>query len=117
MNTEGIIELPLSPSQERLKWKVDKNGKYSKTLWKIRKVEPNLITLVLTPVTGRTHQLRIHLAEVGSGIDGDSLYGDNPETWDPGNATGRRLNLHAEHLSFPHPETAELMEFSSDVSW
>jgi tRNA pseudouridine32 synthase/23S rRNA pseudouridine746 synthase len=117
MKTEGIIELPLSPSKERLKWKVDKGGKPCKTMWKIRKVEPNLKTLDLTPVTGRTHQLRIHLAEVGSGIDGDSLYGDNPETWDPENALGRRLNLHAEHLSFPHPETTELMDFSSDVSW
>ena len=117
MKTEGIIELPLSPSKERLKWKVDNGGKPCKTMWKIRKVEPNLKTLDLTPVTGRTHQLRIHLAEVGSGIDGDSLYGDNPETWDPENALGRRLNLHAEHLSFPHPETTELMDFSSDVSW
>lgn len=117
VKTEGIIELPLSPSQERLKWKVDKNGKPCKTLWKIRKAEPNFVTLNLTPVTGRTHQLRIHLAEVGSGIDGDSLYGDNPETWDPENAMGRRLKLHAEHLSFPHPETAELMNFTSNVSW
>ena len=117
MQTEGIIELALIPIEERLKWKVDKNGKPSKTLWKIRKVEHELITLDLTPITGRTHQLRIHLAEVGSGIEGDSLYGDNPMVWHPENPGGRRLYLHAEHLSFPHPQTSEIMNFTSKISW
>ena len=113
----GIIELPLGPSAERLKWKVDENGKPSKTLWKIRKVVDGLITLELTPVTGRTHQLRIHLAEIGSGIEGDTLYGDNPEKWNPDSSTGRRLRLHAEYLSLPHPKTAETMTFFAHASW
>jgi tRNA pseudouridine32 synthase/23S rRNA pseudouridine746 synthase len=107
----GIIELPLGPSAERLKWKVDENGKPSKTLWKIRNVDDGFITLDLTPVTGRTHQLRIHLAEVGSGIEGDTLYGDNPEQWNPDNCNGRRLRLHAECfiLVRPHPKTGEII--------
>ena len=117
MQTEGIIELPLSPSQERLKWKVDKNGKSCKTVWKFRKLEHTFIILDLTPITGRTHQLRIHLAEVGSGIDGDSLYGENPQTWDPENPDRCRLYLHAEHLSFPHPQTGVVMNFCAEVPW
>ena len=114
---EGTIELPLVSSDERLKWKVDENGKPSTTLWKIRKADEDVITLELTPVTGRTHQLRIHLAEIGSGIEGDTLYGDHPEIWDPNNPKGNRLCLHAENLCFPHPETGELMEFSCELSW
>lgn len=113
----GTIELPLGPSAERPKWKVDENGKPSKTLWKIRDVDDEFITLELTPVTGRTHQLRIHLAAVGSGIEGDSLYGDNPEKWNSDSANGRRLRLHAEYLSLPHPKTGETMAFSAKVSW
>ena len=41
-----------------------------------------LVTLELQPLTGRTHQLRVHCAAVGSGIEGDLLYGDCPIDWD-----------------------------------
>jgi len=116
--TEGIIELPLSPSHERPKWKVDHlNGKKSTTLWWLRSKGPEGIVLELAPLTGRTHQLRVHLAKIGGGIEGDSLYGDNPIKWDPSNLTGHFLHLHAEKLSFPHPDTNEMTEFFSRVNW
>ena len=63
----------------------------------------------LTPITGRSHQLRVHLASLGHSIIGDSLYAEAPP------ALGGRLMLHAAQLAFPHPVTGELREFSSAV--
>ena len=63
----------------------------------------------LTPITGRSHQLRVHLASLGHSIVGDSLYAEAPP------AAGERLMLHASRLGFPHPVTGELREFSSAV--
>ena len=135
---EGEINLPLAPSDERLKWKVvDENedgAKPSKTLWSVYKSqklgkesreehvgtdeESASLVLELQPVTGRTHQLRIHCAAIGSGIEGDTLYGDNPIEWD-GTAESAKhiLCLHAHRLQFPHPKTGEIMEFTSKAGW
>jgi tRNA pseudouridine32 synthase/23S rRNA pseudouridine746 synthase len=115
----GRIDLALAPSEERLKWKVCAAGKPSSTLWKVldnpaEKESP--ILLELQPITGRTHQLRIHCSTVGSGIMGDSLYGLGQA--DPRQPeTEQRLYLHAYKLSFPHPESKELVEFVADPEW
>lgn len=63
----------------------------------------------LTPVTGRSHQLRVHLASIGHPIIGDSLYAPTPP------AAGVRLMLHAARLGFPHPVSGVSREFSSVV--
>jgi len=63
----------------------------------------------LTPVTGRSHQLRVHLASLGHPIIGDSLYAPAPPT------AGVRLMLHAARLEFPHPVSGVSCEFSSAV--
>lgn len=135
---KGEINLPLAPSDERLKWKVvDENedgAKPSKTLWSVYKTQKlskesrrehdgknevsASVVLELQPVTGRTHQLRIHCAAIGSGIEGDTLYGDDPIEWD-GTAESAKhmLCLHAHRLKFPHPQTGEMMEFTSKAGW
>ena len=66
----------------------------------------------LTPITGRSHQLRVHLASLGHAIIGDSLYAPTPAV---PTVPGGRLMLHAAKLGFPHPDTGELREFSSAV--
>lgn len=118
---EGRIDEPLAATEERLKWKVQTSGKPSTTLWKIRGLATNndsdLVVLQLTPLTGRTHQLRVHCAHVGSGIEGDSLYGDKRIEWKPQQASAPVLFLHAHKLSFPHPRSGERMEFMSFPSW
>jgi 23S rRNA-/tRNA-specific pseudouridylate synthase len=114
---EGRIDLPLAPSEERIKWQVKEDGgKESTTLWKVLGEEGGALVLSLVPVTGRTHQLRIHCAHVGSGIEGDTLYGKNQIEGRTGVGTGT-LYLHACKLSFPHPTTDERMEFSVAPSW
>jgi len=97
------------------------------------------VTLELYPQTGRTHQLRIHCAEIGSGISGDSLYGDSPIDWcgnkDDNDLQWKQcvqgeteertkekskpitLRLHAYELTFPHPKTGEKVTFVAPKSW
>lgn len=136
---EGEIDLPLAASRtERIKWEVrpmDDGGKASLTVWKIHesslgdstKEGTSGLTLELQPMTGRTHQLRIHCAAVGSGIEGDSLYGDNPIEWIADNSPKEQnvdnekpastLRLHAHKLTFAHPKSGELVTFESPKKW
>ena len=134
--TKGRVELLLAPSDERLKWKVaranDTNtkSKPSITEWRILDKrhksstggdgDRQSVILELKPITGRTHQLRIVCAHLGSGIVGDSLYGKNKlERLGVG---GRRLLLHAHKLSFVHPDSknqtsGNICEFISWPEW
>lgn len=60
------------------------------------------------PLTGRTHQIRVHASERGLPILGDSLYGGSPAS---------RLFLHATSLGFRHPATGEALSFTADPGW
>jgi len=76
------------------------HGKLAKTEWKIIEITENLIRIHLYPITGRTHQLRVHAAHkkgLNLPILGDNLYG----------STADRLYLHAESLTFTHPHTGK----------
>lgn len=64
--------------------------------------------MALEPVTGRSHQLRVHMQQIGHPIVGDELYGTPP-------APGQRLLLHACALALPHPRTGEAVRFESAV--
>jgi tRNA pseudouridine32 synthase/23S rRNA pseudouridine746 synthase len=84
-------------------------GKPSLTRWRLAKPEPadppGTTRLTLEPVTGRSHQLRVHLQAIGHPIVGDPLYAATAP--DP----AQRLLLHAEAIGFPHPATGEAMAF------
>ena len=98
----GTIELPLRLDIDNRPHQIvcHEHGKSSKTLWrKSQTGSPRVI--VLFPVTGRTHQLRVHLADpqgLGIPIEGDRLYGDVQH-----HREGDRMMLHAEVLAFNHP--------------
>ena len=96
---DGEIDLPLLTDwPNRPRQKVDhERGKPSLTRWCVlsRDVASKTTRLQLEPVTGRSHQLRVHLAAIGHAIVGDTLYS-------PG-ATEPRLLLHACELRLPHP--------------
>ena len=64
--------------------------------------------LLLEPVTGRTHQLRVHLMALGHPILGDALY-----ACDDALRASPRLLLHATHLGLPHPATGQVMQWHS----
>jgi tRNA pseudouridine32 synthase / 23S rRNA pseudouridine746 synthase len=94
---EGEIDLPLAPkSPERGWWmKVDPKGQPSLTKWTVLGRGDGLTLLELRPITGRTHQLRVHCAAMNFPILGDPIYGTAPRFGGPG------LHLHAQSITVP----------------
>jgi tRNA pseudouridine32 synthase/23S rRNA pseudouridine746 synthase len=106
----GSIDLPIIVDWPRRPLRIvdHTHGKPSLTRWRILgHDETGLSTRVeLEPVTGRSHQLRVHLRELGHPIVGDALYAPADVQ-----ALSGRLLLHAWSLSFTHPVTGEVMAF------
>ena len=103
---EGLIDLPLgSDVDNKPRHRVDhENGKPSQTKWRvIERLPDNSTRVQLFPLTGRTHQLRVHLKAIGHTILGDALYADNAVRF-----AAPRLMLHAEMLGFVHPNGEEV---------
>lgn len=99
---EGEIDLPLAPKSPDRGWwmKVDPQGQQSLTEWRVLgrtqdSAGNKLSLLELKPITGRTHQLRVHCAAMGWPILGDTIYGNAPRFTGPG------LHLHARSLTIP----------------
>jgi len=103
-NPEGEIDLPMSSDwPNRPKQKISHDaGKPSLTRYRLLNFDANMnISHVeLEPVTGRTHQLRVHMAAIGHSVLGDSLYGGETRN------RADRLLLHAQMLGFLHPLSA-----------
>jgi len=107
------IQIPLLIDwPNRPKSKVDwEHGKPSHTQWRVMSSDlENATRVALKPITGRTHQLRLHMMAIGHAILGDALYA-SPEI----QAKSNRLLLHARDLQFKHPVTAKWMAFESKV--
>ncbi len=107
---EGTVSLPLRVDLEaRPRQVVDfVHGKEAVTKWRVQSREPGRTRVQFFPLTGRTHQLRVHSAHhdgLGVAIVGDRLYGHE----------GARLLLHAHRLSFTHPHTGETLHFTAPV--
>ena len=108
----SIIDLPLSPDwPARPRQKVDpERGRPSRTRWRAMAAEDraggSATRVALQPVTGRSHQLRVHLAAIGHPILGDALYAPAPIA-----AAAARLLLHADRLAFAHPSSGEPLAF------
>jgi tRNA pseudouridine32 synthase/23S rRNA pseudouridine746 synthase len=113
---EGEITLPLMADwPRRPRQKVDEQGKPSMTRWQVLTRQGDAGTgvacatrLALFPVTGRSHQLRVHLQAIGHPILGDALYADAASL-----ARSPRLLLHACELSLAHPRTGALTMWQS----
>ena len=105
---DGVIEKPIGRSKtDRKKMAVVENGRWAKTEWKVLKEYPDRTLLDVHIITGRTHQIRVHMASVGHPVLGDVLYGHKRMPDAP------RLMLHAYSLAFTHPITGERMEFTA----
>lgn len=107
----STIDLPIAADWERRPLRIIdlQGGKASQTRWRINPGTTSAGTsrLELQPVTGRTHQLRVHLSAVGHPILGDALYGQG--------ASAPRLLLHASVLEFMHPVSCKALRFISTV--
>jgi tRNA pseudouridine32 synthase/23S rRNA pseudouridine746 synthase len=108
----GIINLPLAPDYYDLpRQKVCHNtGKASETHWSVLERFNSTTRLALKPITGRTHQLRVHCAHpegLGMPMVGDELYG----------IIGERLHLHAHKLEFTHPTSKEHITIKAPVDF
>ncbi|MDR6856539.1 RluA family pseudouridine synthase [Variovorax guangxiensis] len=101
-----IADWPNRPLQ-----KIDaQNGKPSSTRWRVKRLLPerDATHLWLEPLTGRSHQLRVHLLSIGHPILGDALYGSEAVQ-----RRADRLLLHASELEFAHPADGRVLRFES----
>lgn len=112
----GEIDLPLLTDwPNRPLQKVDAAGKPSLTRWRVLTHEQDAggrpqTRLELEPVTGRSHQLRVHLQAIGHPILGDALYAAAEEQ-----ARSPRLLLHASAVAVPHPVSGAILQLESPV--
>jgi tRNA pseudouridine32 synthase/23S rRNA pseudouridine746 synthase len=109
---EGIIDLPIRVDLDNRPQQMVcyHYGKPSQTKFKVLSESEGLTKIQFVPITGRTHQLRMHAAHpsgLGVSILGDDLYGRKAD----------RLHLHAEFLAFTHPESKERMEFRVEAEF
>ncbi len=107
---EGTVDAPIGrhPIDRKKMCITDKNSKSAITHYKVIDEFAKHTHLRLRLETGRTHQIRVHMAYIGNAVLGDDVYG-KPF----GNLNGQCL--HAKKIGFIHPKTGEYMEFDSDL--
>lgn len=124
----GLVDRPIGPApdaQTKLEMAVRDDGRPSRTSWRVRERLGRHAWLELSPHTGRTHQLRVHLEHLGHPIACDHLYGDprplRRSTVDPRVPVAadaivlQRLALHAHRLELAHPVTGRPLVLESPV--
>ena len=104
----GHIDAPMSSDwPNRPMQKINpEEGRPAQTEWQVIGRTGTTTRLNLNPITGRTHQLRVHLLSIGHPILGDVLYA-------PPEAAAHRLHLHAEQINIRHPDGGAHLEFRS----
>ena len=103
----GTIDAPLGPKPGSLvEQMVREDGKSSRTHYRVREEKNGRALLHLKLDTGRTHQIRVHMAHLGHPLTGDFLYGTEDQNLIP------RPALHSAFLSFRHPISGEKLDFS-----
>jgi len=109
-STWSLIDLPIHLDWPRRPLRIidQQLGKPSMTRWRVLSIDPAAQTtrLALEPVTGRSHQLRVHLQAIGHPILGDALYAPAPVQ-----ALASRLLLHACGIELPHPTSGQRMRW------
>ena len=107
---EGEIDAPIDRSKkDRKKMAVDPEGRPALTRWKVLAEGTGCTLLDVHILTGRTHQIRVHLKSIGHPVCGDELYGYEKGVKVP------CLMLHAYSLAFLHPRTKEQMRFTAEL--
>ena len=109
MPEAGRVDLPLGTDwPNRPRQMVDhENGRAAQTDWQVLGYDSQTTRVALYPLTGRSHQLRVHMLELGHPILGDPIYATGPALNYP------RLMLHAQSLSLHHPITQDRVTFTA----
>ena len=111
-NDEGIIETHIRRKEKsiilREVCEKTEDSKIAITSYKVLAKKNGLSLVLATPITGRTHQLRVHFSHIGAQILGDDLYGE------PSPLINRHA-LHAYKLCFAHPETCQSIELFASL--
>ena len=106
----GKIEAPIGRSSESIiEREVREDGQYACTLYKLLKQYGDFTHVQLQLLTGRTHQIRVHMSYIGHPLLGDDLYGGSLDIM-------KRQALHCKQLTFYHPFKQETMTFVSDIA-
>lgn len=114
LNDQGSIDVPLITDWENRPRQIVhfELGKSAKTLFQVLQYheEHDMTRVLLTPITGRSHQLRVHMQYIGHPIMGDKLY--HPE---PSGFYLKRMALHASYLAFQQPLSKDLIEINMAI--
>jgi 23S rRNA pseudouridine1911/1915/1917 synthase len=118
----GSIERPIARDRwHRTKMTVAANGRYALSVWKVRKRFEKFALLDVEIKTGRTHQIRVHLASINHPIVGDATYNEGRDNTIANSDIKRaieklgRVFLHSGTLAFTHPANGERMKFESPM--
>ena len=107
----ATIDMPIGRSdKDRKKMAVTRKGKNAITHFKVLKRYKNYTYIELTIETGRTHQIRVHMAEIGHPVVGDVVYSNGKN---PFNVEGQML--HAKKIEFEHPTSKKRVEFEAEL--
>lgn len=108
---EATINMPIGRStQDRKKMAVSKNGKEAITHYKVLQRYRNYTLLEIVIETGRTHQIRVHMAQIGHPVIGDTVYSNGKNEF---GVEGQML--HAQKIQFRHPSTNKTMEIEAPI--
>ena len=109
-NDRGVIEAPIGRSEkDRKKQAVTAKGKPALTRFQVLERFGDYSLVELQLETGRTHQIRVHMAYIGHPVAGDEVYGPRKTL------KGHGQFLHARTLGFTHPRTGEVLEFTAEA--
>ena len=109
-NDRGVIEAPIGRSEkDRKKQTVTAKGKPALTRFQVLERFGDYTLVELQLETGRTHQIRVHMAYIGHPVAGDEVYGPRKTL------KGHGQFLHARTLGFTHPRTGEVLEFTAEA--
>ncbi|MBX3297601.1 MAG: RluA family pseudouridine synthase [Acidobacteria bacterium] len=118
----GTIDRPIARDRwHRTKMTVAANGREAISIWKVRQRFEKFTLLEVEIKTGRTHQIRVHLASVNHPVVGDATYNEGRDNTIADQETKKaveklgRFFLHSEQLVFLHPVTMQMMRFSSKI--